>query len=88
MTGICAQLRFVNLSLSRSGYVSMWFLGLVFKKAESAVKTNVDLTHGIQSFTDTGKALLLLQTCRVSFFLFQWKLLHKVLPFVLRYPCR
>ncbi|NWV22150.1 PAPOG polymerase, partial [Origma solitaria] len=36
-----------------SGYVSMWFLGLVFKKAESAVKTNVDLTHGIQSFTDT-----------------------------------
>ncbi|NWR45913.1 PAPOG polymerase, partial [Regulus satrapa] len=37
----------------RSGYVSMWFLGLVFKKAESAVKTNVDLTHGIQSFTDT-----------------------------------
>ncbi|NWZ32953.1 PAPOG polymerase, partial [Brachypodius atriceps] len=37
----------------QSGYVSMWFLGLVFKKAESAVKTNVDLTHGIQSFTDT-----------------------------------
>ncbi|NWW05005.1 PAPOG polymerase, partial [Oreocharis arfaki] len=38
---------------NQSGYVSMWFLGLVFKKAESAVKTNVDLTHGIQSFTDT-----------------------------------
>ncbi|NXL74520.1 PAPOG polymerase, partial [Leptocoma aspasia] len=37
----------------QSGYVSMWFLGLVFKKAESAVKTNIDLTHGIQSFTDT-----------------------------------
>ncbi|NXA67344.1 PAPOG polymerase, partial [Mohoua ochrocephala] len=37
----------------QSGYVSMWFLGLVFKKAESAIKTNVDLTHGIQSFTDT-----------------------------------
>nr|XP_014122385.1 poly(A) polymerase gamma isoform X2 [Zonotrichia albicollis] len=37
----------------QSGFVSMWFLGLVFKKAESAVKTNVDLTHGIQSFTDT-----------------------------------
>uniref|UniRef100_H0Z8S0 Poly(A) polymerase n=1 Tax=Taeniopygia guttata TaxID=59729 RepID=H0Z8S0_TAEGU len=37
----------------QNAYVSMWFLGLVFKKAESAVKTNVDLTHGIQSFTDT-----------------------------------
>ncbi|NXU85948.1 PAPOG polymerase, partial [Xiphorhynchus elegans] len=37
----------------QSGYVSMWFLGLVFKKVESAEKTNVDLTHGIQSFTDT-----------------------------------
>lgn len=54
------NLRFVNLSFFRSGYVSMWFLGLVFKKAESAVKTNIDLTHGIQSFTDTGKALFLL----------------------------
>ncbi|XP_029817538.1 poly(A) polymerase gamma [Manacus vitellinus] len=37
----------------QNGYVSMWFLGLVFKKVESAEKTNVDLTHGIQSFTDT-----------------------------------
>ncbi|NXA04371.1 PAPOG polymerase, partial [Sapayoa aenigma] len=37
----------------QSGRVSMWFLGLVFKKVESAEKTNVDLTHGIQSFTDT-----------------------------------
>ncbi|NXK85874.1 PAPOG polymerase, partial [Formicarius rufipectus] len=37
----------------QSGCVSMWFLGLVFKKVESAEKTNVDLTHGIQSFTDT-----------------------------------
>lgn len=60
MTAVCAQLRFVNLSLFRSGFVSMWFLGLVFKKAESAVKTNIDLTHGIQSFTDTGKALFFL----------------------------
>uniref|UniRef100_A0A8U7MBQ7 Poly(A) polymerase n=1 Tax=Corvus moneduloides TaxID=1196302 RepID=A0A8U7MBQ7_CORMO len=42
-----------NKDLYKHGYVSMWFLGLVFKKAESAVKTNVDLTHGIQSFTDT-----------------------------------
>ncbi|NWR83038.1 PAPOG polymerase, partial [Furnarius figulus] len=37
----------------QSGCVSMWFLGLVFKKVERAEKTNVDLTHGIQSFTDT-----------------------------------
>ncbi|XP_009079137.1 PREDICTED: poly(A) polymerase gamma, partial [Acanthisitta chloris] len=37
----------------QSGYVSMWFLGLVFKKVESAEKTNIDLTYGVQSFTDT-----------------------------------
>lgn len=35
----------------------MWFLGIVFKKLESAEKVNVDLTSAIQSFTDTGKQL-------------------------------
>ncbi|KAJ6667048.1 hypothetical protein lerEdw1_019051 [Lerista edwardsae] len=34
-------------------YVSMWFLGIIFKKAESAESVNIDLTYDIQSFTDT-----------------------------------
>ncbi|NXI90297.1 PAPOG polymerase, partial [Psophia crepitans] len=37
----------------QSGYVSLWFLGLVFKKAENAESVNIDLTQVIQSFTDT-----------------------------------
>ncbi|NXS54805.1 PAPOG polymerase, partial [Brachypteracias leptosomus] len=37
----------------RSGYVSMWFLGIVFRKVENTESVNVDLTHVIQSFTDT-----------------------------------
>nr|XP_021150029.1 poly(A) polymerase gamma isoform X1 [Columba livia] len=37
----------------QNGYVSMWFLGLVFKKMENAESVNVDLTYVIQSFTDT-----------------------------------
>ncbi|KAG8443977.1 hypothetical protein GDO86_009237 [Hymenochirus boettgeri] len=34
-------------------YVSMWFLGINFKKIESTESVNIDLTHDIQSFTDT-----------------------------------
>ncbi|NXN54421.1 PAPOG polymerase, partial [Rynchops niger] len=37
----------------RSGYVSMWFLGIVFRKVENAESVNIDLTYVIQSFTDT-----------------------------------
>ncbi|KFV42218.1 Poly(A) polymerase gamma, partial [Tyto alba] len=37
----------------QSGYVSMWFLGIVFRKVENAESVNVDLTYVIQSFTDT-----------------------------------
>ncbi|KAM6298322.1 poly(A) polymerase gamma [Aegotheles albertisi] len=37
----------------QSGYVSMWFLGIVFRKAENAERVNIDLTYVIQSFTDT-----------------------------------
>ncbi|KAL8185087.1 UNVERIFIED_CONTAM: hypothetical protein K2H54_037023 [Gekko kuhli] len=36
-----------------SSYVSMWFLGIIFKKAENAEGVNIDLTYDIQSFTDT-----------------------------------
>ncbi|NXO50937.1 PAPOG polymerase, partial [Aramus guarauna] len=37
----------------QSDYVTMWFLGIAFKKAENAESVNIDLTHVIQSFTDT-----------------------------------
>ncbi|OXB63057.1 hypothetical protein ASZ78_014824 [Callipepla squamata] len=41
----------------QSGYVSMWFLGIIFRKLESAESTKIDLTYDIQSFTDavTGR---------------------------------
>ncbi|XP_075452307.1 poly(A) polymerase gamma isoform X3 [Ascaphus truei] len=34
-------------------YISMWFLGIHFKKVENAESVNIDLTHDIQLFTDT-----------------------------------
>ncbi|XP_068796460.1 poly(A) polymerase gamma isoform X5 [Struthio camelus] len=37
----------------QSGYVSMWFLGIIFRKVENAESVNIDLTYDIQSFTDT-----------------------------------
>ncbi|KFW88838.1 Poly(A) polymerase gamma, partial [Phalacrocorax carbo] len=37
----------------RNGYVSMWFLGIVFRKVENAESVHIDLTYVIQSFTDT-----------------------------------
>ncbi|XP_075353085.1 poly(A) polymerase gamma isoform X1 [Mycteria americana] len=37
----------------QSGYVSMWFLGIVFRKVENTESVNIDLTYVIQSFTDT-----------------------------------
>uniref|UniRef100_A0A8C2TYE6 Poly(A) polymerase n=1 Tax=Coturnix japonica TaxID=93934 RepID=A0A8C2TYE6_COTJA len=33
-------------------YVSMWFLGIIFRKLESAESIKIDLTYDIQSFTD------------------------------------
>ncbi|XP_010136686.1 PREDICTED: poly(A) polymerase gamma, partial [Buceros rhinoceros silvestris] len=39
-------------STQQSGYVSMWFLGIMFKKVENTESINIDLTHVIQSFTD------------------------------------
>ncbi|XP_040522935.1 poly(A) polymerase gamma [Gallus gallus] len=36
----------------QSRYVSMWFLGIIFRKLESAESTKIDLTYDIQSFTD------------------------------------
>ncbi|NWX99944.1 PAPOG polymerase, partial [Nothoprocta ornata] len=37
----------------QSEYVSMWFLGIIFRKVENAESVNIDLTYDIQSFTDT-----------------------------------
>uniref|UniRef100_A0AAY4E699 polynucleotide adenylyltransferase n=1 Tax=Denticeps clupeoides TaxID=299321 RepID=A0AAY4E699_9TELE len=34
-------------------FVSMWFIGINFKKMESSESVNIDLTYDIQSFTDT-----------------------------------
>ncbi|XP_014381350.1 poly(A) polymerase gamma isoform X2 [Alligator sinensis] len=36
-----------------SDYVSMWFLGIIFRKVENAESVSIDLTYDIQSFTDT-----------------------------------
>ncbi|KAJ0004900.1 hypothetical protein NQD34_011114 [Periophthalmus magnuspinnatus] len=33
--------------------MSMWFIGILFKKVENAESVNIDLTYDIQSFTDT-----------------------------------
>ncbi len=40
---------------SEGPYVTKWFIGLVFVKAENV---NIDLTFDIQSFTDTGNVLI------------------------------
>ncbi|XP_078505428.1 poly(A) polymerase gamma [Lissotriton helveticus] len=37
----------------RKEYISMWFLGIKFKKIENSESVNIDLTYDIQSFTDT-----------------------------------
>ncbi|KAJ8402679.1 hypothetical protein AAFF_G00363510 [Aldrovandia affinis] len=34
-------------------FVSMWFIGIIFKKVENAESVNIDLTYDIQAFTDT-----------------------------------
>ncbi|CAL8299326.1 unnamed protein product [Merluccius merluccius] len=38
---------------SENDFVSMWFIGINFKKVENAESVNIDLTFDIQSFTDT-----------------------------------
>uniref|UniRef100_A0A8D3D4Y8 polynucleotide adenylyltransferase n=1 Tax=Scophthalmus maximus TaxID=52904 RepID=A0A8D3D4Y8_SCOMX len=39
--------------LEWNDFVSMWFIGIIFKKVENAESVNIDLTYDIQSFTDT-----------------------------------
>lgn len=45
----------------RNDFVSMWFIGIIFKKVENAESVNIDLTYDIQSFTDTGGTPFLLK---------------------------
>lgn len=45
---------------SSNEHLSMWFLGIIFKKVENTDSVNIDLTQDIQLFTDTGKSLMLL----------------------------
>ncbi|XP_018595700.2 poly(A) polymerase gamma isoform X1 [Scleropages formosus] len=40
-------------SKDESDFVSMWFIGIIFKKVENAESMNIDLTGDIQAFTDT-----------------------------------
>ncbi|XP_017320003.1 poly(A) polymerase gamma isoform X4 [Ictalurus punctatus] len=40
-------------SRNDNDFVSMWFIGIIFKKLENADCVNIDLTYDIQSFTDT-----------------------------------
>lgn len=46
----------------RNEFVSMWFIGIIFKKVENAESVNIDLTYDIQSFTDTGGWYLFILT--------------------------
>lgn len=48
--------------------MSMWFIGINFKKLDNSDCVNIDLTYDIQSFTDTGKLIgLVLFFSRSSF---------------------
>ncbi|KAK1170495.1 poly(A) polymerase gamma-like isoform X1 [Acipenser oxyrinchus oxyrinchus] len=38
---------------NENDFVSMWFIGISFKKVENAESVNIDLTYDIQAFTDT-----------------------------------
>ena len=50
---MCVDFLYNLLSLNFSeGFVTKWFIGLVFVKAENV---NVDLTFDIQNFTDIGR---------------------------------
>ena len=50
--------------------MSMWFLGIIFRKLESAESTKIDLTYDIQSFTDAGKPVFYFALVLFLFFFF------------------
>ncbi|XP_069625001.1 poly(A) polymerase gamma isoform X1 [Ranitomeya imitator] len=66
-------------------YMSMWFLGIIFKKVENAESVNIDLTHDIQSFTDTvyrqaNNINMLKKGMRIEATHVRRKQLHQYLP--------
>ncbi|NXE25018.1 PAPOG polymerase, partial [Ardeotis kori] len=69
----------------QSGHVTMWFLGIVFRKVENAERVHVDLTHVIQSFTDTvyrqaNNFNILTEDMRIDAAHVKRKHLHYLLP--------
>ncbi|XP_039594841.1 poly(A) polymerase gamma isoform X2 [Polypterus senegalus] len=42
-----------SMQQTEGDFVSMWFIGIMFKKVENAESVNIDLTYDIQAFTDT-----------------------------------
>nr|XP_028580977.1 poly(A) polymerase gamma isoform X1 [Podarcis muralis] len=68
-----------------SDFVSVWFLGIIFKKAENAESVCVDLTYDIQSFTDTvyrqaNNISLLKEGMKIEAAHVRKKQLHNYLP--------
>ncbi|NXH09238.1 PAPOG polymerase, partial [Bucco capensis] len=66
-------------------YVSMWFVGLLFKKSENGKGLNIDLTSVIQSFTDTvyrqaSNLKMLTKGMKVNAVYVKKKDLHAFLP--------
>ncbi|XP_075719112.1 poly(A) polymerase gamma [Rhinoderma darwinii] len=66
-------------------YISMWFLGIIFKKVENAESVNIDLTHDIQLFTDTvyrqaNNINMLKKGMRIEATHVRRKQLHQYLP--------
>ncbi|KAG8541930.1 hypothetical protein GDO81_027934 [Engystomops pustulosus] len=66
-------------------YMSMWFLGIIFKKVENAESVNIDLTHDIQLFTDTvyrqaNNINMLKKGMRIEATHVRRKQLHQYLP--------
>ncbi|KAM9316795.1 poly(A) polymerase gamma [Gastrophryne carolinensis] len=66
-------------------YMSMWFLGIIFKKVENTDSVNIDLTQDIQLFTDTvyrqaHNINMLKKDVKIEATHVRRKQLHKYLP--------
>lgn len=66
-------------------HLSMWFLGIIFKKVENTDSVNIDLTQDIQLFTDTvyrqaHNINLLKKDVKIEATHVRRKQLHKYLP--------
>ncbi|XP_048391881.1 poly(A) polymerase gamma-like isoform X2 [Stegostoma tigrinum] len=66
-------------------YVTIWFIGIIFKKVENAESVNIDLTQDIQLFTDTvyrqaNNINMLKEKMRIEATHVKKKQLHQYLP--------